>query len=129
VAPRLARIVRVEHLVLALASSPVARGGAHHASFSAGWRGVSATAETRISRAWIRRSFRVGADFSVLATAFDTLIAVLVQVGEILPQLFIGGPDDVPVFDRGKFGSQITDSLSMEFVLVGLEADWISLSA
>jgi len=46
----------------------------------------------------------VRADFAVLAAAFDALVAVLVQVGEILPEFFVSGVHDVAIFDGGELG-------------------------
>ena len=60
------------------------------------------------------------ADFAVLAAAFDALVAVLVQVGEILPEFLVSSVHDVAIFDGGELGSQGADCGDVEFVLVGL---------
>jgi hypothetical protein len=44
-----------------------------------------------------------GANFAVLATTFDTLVAVLVKIGEV--KLLVGSRDNVPVLNRCKLGS------------------------
>lgn len=62
-----------------------------------------------------------GTDLPIFATAFDTFVAVLVQVGEILPEFLVGLADFVSILERGELGSQVPDSLSMEFVLMGLK--------
>lgn len=56
--------------------------------------------------------------FSIFASAFDTFVAVLVEVGEVFPELFIGGVDDVSVFDRSEFLGQGANGSDVKFVLM-----------
>ena len=68
------------------------------------------------------------ADFAVLAAAFDALVAVLVQIGEVLPQFLIAGVYDVTILDRGELRCEGADGGDVEFVLMGLEHHCIRLS-
>lgn len=63
----------------------------------------------------------VRAYFSVFAAAFDAFVAVFVEVGEVFPEFFVGGVDDVSVFDGGEFLGQGADGGDVELVLMGLE--------
>ena len=65
-----------------------------------------------------RRSHGVRADLAVLATTLDSLVTVLVQVGEVLPQLLVSSMDNVAVLDGGELGCQCANGRDVEFVLV-----------
>jgi hypothetical protein len=56
----------------------------------------------------------------VLSAALDTLVAVLVQVGEILPQFFVGGMHDIAVFNGGELVRQSADGIAVESIVVHL---------
>lgn len=62
----------------------------------------------------------VRADFSVFSSALDTFVGVLVEVGKILPEFFVGSVDDVSILNGGELGCEITDGRCMEFVLMRL---------
>lgn len=62
----------------------------------------------------------IGTNLSVLSSAFDALIAVLVQVGKVLPKLLVGSWDDIPVLNGRKSVRQVANGSNMEFVLMRL---------
>ena len=93
----------------------VTAAGAHHVAPS--------PIDTSTAHPGAERHVGRGADFAALAAAFDALVAVLVQIGEILPKLLVAGMHDVAVLDRGELGGQLPDSLDMEYILVGLRHD------
>jgi hypothetical protein len=103
VAARLALVISIEDLVLAAPLCPHAHDQVPHPRVQRHGAGA-----------------RAHADFAVLAAAPDTLIAVLVQVGKVLPELLVGRMDDVAVLDGGELASQGPDGGNVEFVLVGL---------
>jgi hypothetical protein len=61
------------------------------------------------------RSHGVRADLAILATTLDTLIAILVKIGKVLPEFLVSGMDNISIL-----GSQGADGGNVEFVLVGL---------
>lgn len=65
-----------------------------------------------------RRDGRRIPDPPVLASALDALVAVLVQVDEILPQLLLPLLHDVAVFDVLETVFEAADRRAVEFVLV-----------
>lgn len=66
------------------------------------------------------RNHRVRDDLAILATTFDTLIAILVKIGKVFPELLVSGMDNISILDGGELGSQGADGGNVEFVLVGL---------
>lgn len=58
------------------------------------------------------------ANSSVLTAALDTLVAVLVERCEVLPQFPIGLADAVVLLEGREFGGQDFQGLAVEFVLV-----------
>jgi hypothetical protein len=67
-----------------------------------------------------RAHHRVGTNLAVFTTTFDTLVAILVKIGKVLPEFLVSGMDDVSIFDRSELGGQSADSVDVEFVLVRL---------
>ena len=63
----------------------------------------------------------VGADFAVFSAALDTLVAVLVKVGEVLPKFLVDCIDDVSILNGSKLCRQVPDCGDVELVLVGLD--------
>jgi len=63
---------------------------------------------------------RMGADFTVLPSTFDALVAVLVKIGKVLPQLLVSSMNDISIFDGGELGCQGSNCGNVEFVLMGL---------
>lgn len=61
-----------------------------------------------------------GEDTTILATAFDAFIAVLVHRSEVLPQVFVGGRNAVTVAHRCEFGSQASQGGSVKLILMRL---------
>lgn len=60
-------------------------------------------------------------DFTMLSTTLDSLVAVFVQVGKVLPQVPVGLGDCVVVRQGSKLVGESRDSVDMELVLVRLE--------
>jgi hypothetical protein len=63
-------------------------------------------------------SHGVRANLAILTTTLDSFVAILVQIGEVLPQFLVSSMDDVSILDGGELGSQSADGGNMEFVLV-----------
>lgn len=59
-------------------------------------------------------------DFSILSPAFNAFVAVLVQIGKVLPKFLICSGNRVPFFERSKFAGQVANSVDVELVLVRL---------
>ena len=69
------------------------------------------------------------ADLAILAAALDAFVTILVQVGEVLPQLLVGCMDNVAVLDGGELARQSADGGDVEFVLVRLCETWSAFSS
>ncbi|KAH0294708.1 hypothetical protein KCU62_g76, partial [Aureobasidium sp. EXF-3399] len=67
-----------------------------------------------------------GADATVLASAFDALVAVLVETGEVFPHDLLPGAYMIALVKVLKSLAESADSLLMEFVLVTLEVAELS---
>lgn len=65
-----------------------------------------------------RHSHRIRANLAILATTLDSFVAILVQVGEVLPQFLVSSMDNVSILDRGELGSQSANGGNVEFVLM-----------
>lgn len=64
----------------------------------------------------------MGSYFPIFSTAFDAFVAVLVEIGKILPQFLVSGINNVSMLDGGKLRRQVPDGDNMELVLVRLLA-------
>lgn len=62
-----------------------------------------------------------GADATVLASAFDALVAVLVETAEVLPHFLLPGADLVAIVQVLEGGTQSSDCVLVELVLVALQ--------
>ena len=60
----------------------------------------------------------IRSNFSVLSSAFDALVAILIQVGKILPKLFVCGWNNVSVLNRRKSVGQVANGGNVKFILV-----------
>jgi hypothetical protein len=67
-----------------------------------------------------------GADATVLASAFDALVAILVETGEVFPHDLLPGAYVIALVEVLKGRAKSADSLLMEFVLVTLQVAKLS---
>ena len=96
---RLAPIIGIEHFVrTAMHMSPARTGHAiirhTHGNVTASGTGVAAGIDTQVPHPRVQlRDLAVGvgdrADLAVLAAALDALVAILVQIGKVLPELLV----------------------------------------
>jgi hypothetical protein len=122
---RLALLINIKHLILSTLSSSCTMGttdsstNTHDHASPAGTCHTESSSSTyaKISHSRVQ-SHGIRADFAILATTLDTFVAILIQIGEVLPELLIGGMDDVSVLDGSELGGQSTDCSNVEFVLV-----------
>ena len=119
--------VNVEHIVLASLSSSSTMSthvGTHsvdHVSSSGTTHVISSTSSSTHSKIpHSRAEHGVGANLAVFTTTFDTLVAVLVKIGKVLPEFLVSGMNKVSILNGGKLAGQGADSGNVEFVLVRL---------
>jgi hypothetical protein len=118
----------IKHLVLACLSSNSAIITSHaatneandHVTASRAAKTISSrSTDTQISHTGVERHW-AGTYFAVLTSTFDSFVAVFVQVGKVLPYLFISSMNDITIFDGSELRGESSDCGDMEFVLVGL---------
>lgn len=119
--------VNVEHIVLTSLSSSstmsthVGTDSADHVSSPGTTYVISSTSSSTHSKIpHSRAEHGVGANLTVFTTTFDTLVAVLVKIGKVLPEFLVSGMNKVSVLNGGKLAGQGADSGNVEFVLVRL---------
>jgi hypothetical protein len=95
----------MKHLVLT-DFSPSSANIDDHVAPTSSWHAISSSTTS------------VRADLAVLSTTLDTLITILIQIGEVLPQFLVGSMNDVSILNRSELGCQSTDGGNMKFVLM-----------
>ena len=104
-APGLASVVCIVDPVLVLALQVRIHGGegpdvARRRSSA----GPAGTIDVKAAHAGVQSGW-AGTDFTILAAALDAFVAVLIEVGEVLPQLFVCRGNYIAVLYGREFGS------------------------
>ena len=82
---------------------------------------LAAAAEIAAAAAVVTLVRAVGpGDLTILAAALDALVGILVERGEVLPELLVGGGDRVTLPHRGELQGEVLQRLRVKLVLMGL---------